>query len=70
VDRYTLVQYTSTPLVAAVSGVQILLAVLAQVVAARMIGPDRVNDHAPPDTLTRDGRSVKRFNDREGARTG
>jgi putative spermidine/putrescine transport system permease protein len=44
VELLALVQYTSSPLVAAVSGVQILLAVLALVVVARTIGLDRVNE--------------------------
>ena len=44
VELLALVQYTSTPLVAAVSGVQILLAILALAVVARTIGLDKVNE--------------------------
>ncbi|MEM9308571.1 MAG: ABC transporter permease [Pseudomonadota bacterium] len=44
VELLALVQYTSTPLVAAVSGVQILLALLALAIVARTIGLDGVNE--------------------------
>ena len=44
VELLTLVQYTSTPLVAAVSGVQIVLAILALIAVAMSIGLDKVNE--------------------------
>jgi putative spermidine/putrescine transport system permease protein len=44
VEMLTLVQYTSTPLVAAVSGVQIVLAIAALVAVSMSIGLDTVND--------------------------
>lgn len=44
VELLALVQYTSTPLVAAVSGVQILLAILALIAVAMSIGLDKVNE--------------------------
>ncbi len=44
VELLTLVQYTSTPLVAAVSGVQIVLAIAALIVVAMSIGLDKVNE--------------------------
>jgi len=44
VELLALVQYTSTPLVAAVSGVQILLAILALLAVAMSIGLDNVNE--------------------------
>ena len=44
VELLALVQFTSTPLVAAVSGVQILLAILALVAVSMSIGLDNVND--------------------------
>ena len=44
VELLTLVQYTSTPLVAAVSGVQIVLAIVALIVVAMSIGLDKVNE--------------------------
>ncbi|MEM6383132.1 MAG: ABC transporter permease [Pseudomonadota bacterium] len=44
VELLALVQFTSTPLVAAVSGVQILLAIIALVIVAMSIGLDKVND--------------------------
>lgn len=43
VELLALVQFTSTPLVAAVSGVQILLAIIALVIVAMSIGLDKVN---------------------------
>ncbi len=43
VELLALVQYTSTPLVAAVSGVQILLAIMALVAVSMSIGLDKVN---------------------------
>ncbi|MEM0936936.1 MAG: ABC transporter permease [Pseudomonadota bacterium] len=44
VELLALVQYTSTPLVAAVSGVQIVLAIAALVAVSMSIGLDNVND--------------------------
>jgi putative spermidine/putrescine transport system permease protein len=44
VELLALVQTTNTPLVAAISGVQILLAVLALIAVAASIGLDGVND--------------------------
>lgn len=44
VEMLTLVQYTSTPLVAAVSGVQIVLAIAALVAVSMSIGLDTVNE--------------------------
>lgn len=44
VELLALVQYTSSPLVAAVSGVQIVLAVAALVAVAMSIGLDKVNE--------------------------
>jgi putative spermidine/putrescine transport system permease protein len=44
VELLALVQTTNTPLVAAISGVQILLAVVALVLVAASIGLDRVNE--------------------------
>ncbi|MBM3612673.1 MAG: ABC transporter permease, partial [Alphaproteobacteria bacterium] len=44
VELLALVQYTSTPLVAAVSGVQIVLAIAALVAVSLSIGLDNVND--------------------------
>lgn len=44
IELLSLVQHTSSPLVAAVSGVQILLAILALVAVSASIGLDRVND--------------------------
>lgn len=43
IELLSMVQHTSSPLVAAVSGVQILLAVLALVVVSASIGLDEVN---------------------------
>lgn len=43
VELLSLVQHTSSPLVAAVSGVQILLAILALTAVSATIGLDRVN---------------------------
>lgn len=44
IELMAMVQSTNTPLVAAVSGVQILLAILALVAVSASIGLDRVND--------------------------
>ncbi|MEM8569814.1 MAG: ABC transporter permease [Pseudomonadota bacterium] len=44
VELLALVQYTSTPLVAAVSGVQIVLAIVALVAVSMSIGLDKVNE--------------------------
>jgi putative spermidine/putrescine transport system permease protein len=44
VELLALVQFTSTPLVAAVSGVQILLAILALIAVSMSIGLDNVNE--------------------------
>jgi putative spermidine/putrescine transport system permease protein len=44
IELLAMVQTTNTPLVAAVSGVQILLAILALIAVAASIGLDRVND--------------------------
>lgn len=44
IELLAMVQSTNTPLVAAVSGVQILLAVVALVAVSASIGLDRVND--------------------------
>ncbi len=44
VELLALVQFTSTPLVAAISGVQILLAIIALVIVAMSIGLDKVNE--------------------------
>lgn len=44
IELLAMVQTTNTPLVAAVSGVQILLAVLALAVVSKSIGLDRVNE--------------------------
>lgn len=44
VELLALVQFTSTPLVAAVSGVQILLAILALVAVSMSVGLDNVNE--------------------------
>jgi putative spermidine/putrescine transport system permease protein len=44
VELLALVQHTSSPLVAAVSGVQIVLAILALIAVAKSIGLDNVND--------------------------
>jgi putative spermidine/putrescine transport system permease protein len=44
VELLALVQYTSSPLVAAVSGVQIVLAIAALVAVAMSIGLDKVNE--------------------------
>jgi putative spermidine/putrescine transport system permease protein len=44
VELLALVQYTSTPLVAAVSGVQIVLAIAALVAVSMSIGLDNVNE--------------------------
>jgi putative spermidine/putrescine transport system permease protein len=44
VELLALVQYTSSPLVAAVSGVQIVLAIAALVAVSLSIGLDNVND--------------------------
>ena len=44
VELLALVQYTSTPLVAAVSGVQIVLAIVALIAVSLTIGLDNVND--------------------------
>jgi putative spermidine/putrescine transport system permease protein len=44
IELFAMVQTTNTPLVAAVSGVQILLAVLALAAVSASIGLDRVND--------------------------
>lgn len=44
VELLALVQYTSTPLVAAVSGIQIVLAVAALVAVSMSIGLDKVNE--------------------------
>ena len=44
IELLTLVQYTSSPLVAAVSGIQILLAIAALVVVSMSIGLDKVNE--------------------------
>jgi putative spermidine/putrescine transport system permease protein len=44
VELLALVQHTSSPLVAAVSGVQIVLAILALVAVAKSVGLDNVND--------------------------
>ncbi len=44
VELLALVQTTNTPLVAAVSGVQIVLAIVALVIVAATIGLDRVNE--------------------------
>ncbi len=44
VELLSLVQHTSSPLVAAVSGVQIVLAILALAAVSASIGLDRVND--------------------------
>jgi putative spermidine/putrescine transport system permease protein len=43
IELLSLVQHTSSPLVAAISGVQILLAILALIVVAASIGLDKVN---------------------------
>jgi putative spermidine/putrescine transport system permease protein len=43
IELLSLVQHTSSPLVAAVSGVQILLAILALVAVSASIGLDKVN---------------------------
>lgn len=44
VELLALVQYTSTPLVAAVSGVQIVLAIVALVAVSMSIGLDNINE--------------------------
>jgi putative spermidine/putrescine transport system permease protein len=44
VELLALVQYTSSPLVAAVSGVQIVLAIAALVAVAMSIGLDKINE--------------------------
>lgn len=44
IELLAMVQTTNTPLVAAVSGVQILLAVVALLVVSKTIGLDRVNE--------------------------
>ena len=44
VELLALVQYTSSPIVAAVSGVQIVLAVAALVIVSMSIGLDKVNE--------------------------
>jgi putative spermidine/putrescine transport system permease protein len=44
IELMAMVQTTNTPLVAAVSGLQILLAVVALAVLARSLGLDKVND--------------------------
>jgi putative spermidine/putrescine transport system permease protein len=44
VELLALVQHTSSPLVAAVSGVQIVLAIVALLVVAASIGLDKVNE--------------------------
>ena len=44
IELLALVQYTSSPLVAAVSGVQIVLAIAALVAVSISIGLDKVND--------------------------
>ncbi len=46
VELLALVQYTSSPIVAAVSGVQIVLAIVALVVVSTSIGLDKVNEGA------------------------
>lgn len=43
IELLALVQHTSSPLVAAVSGVQILLAIIALVIVAATVGLDKVN---------------------------
>ena len=44
IELMAMVQTTNTPLVAAVSGLQILLAVIALIVLARSLGMDKVNE--------------------------
>ena len=44
IELLALVQFTSSPLVAAISGIQIILAILALIVVASTIGLDKVNE--------------------------
>ncbi|MEM7568125.1 MAG: ABC transporter permease, partial [Pseudomonadota bacterium] len=44
IELLALVQHTSSPLVAAVSGVQILLAIIALLLVSMTIGLDKVNE--------------------------
>ncbi len=44
IELLAIVQQTSSPMVAALSGVQIMLAILAMVLLSLTIGLERVND--------------------------